>query len=133
MFDDKYGLTQAVLEGRKTTTRRVVNIHDADEVGIWDAPYITIYKDGRMLTDIMPSYKVGEEVAVAQKYIDLKDCDAFYECMHKDDPYMPLECIKGEKGAYNKMFVKAAWMPHRIKITNIKVKISAIRIVCVRE
>lgn len=25
MFNDKYGLTQAVLEGRKTQTRRIVN------------------------------------------------------------------------------------------------------------
>lgn len=61
-------------------------------------------------------------MAVAQKYIDLKDCDAFYEALHKADPYMPLECIKDEKGAYNKMFVKAVWMPHQIQITNIKVE-----------
>ena len=108
MFNDKYGLTQAVLEGRKTMTRRVANA--------WER------QDGTLSGWMPGAYKEGEEVAVAQKYIDLKDCDAFYECMHKDDPYMPLECIKGEKGAYNKMFVKAAWMPHRIKITNIKVE-----------
>ena len=35
---------------------------------------------------------------------------------------MPLECIGGEKGSYNKMFVKADLMPHRIRITNIRVE-----------
>lgn len=122
MFSDKFGLTQAVLAGRKTMTRRVISqIQDNDHVGVWPAPYVTIVRDGHK-KDIFPTYQVGEEVAVAQKYYDLRNCDAFYECMHKDDPYMPLECIKDEKGAYNKMFAKAAWMPNRIRITDIKVE-----------
>lgn len=69
-----------------------------------------------------PSYHVGEEVAVAQKYWDLRDCDAFYEALQKADPTFPLECIKGEKGCHNKMFVRADWMPHRIRITDIKME-----------
>lgn len=31
MFNDKYGLTKAVLEGRKTQTRRIVNESLIDE------------------------------------------------------------------------------------------------------
>ena len=110
MFNDKYGLTQAVLEGRKTMTRRMVNIYDADEVGIWDALYITIYKDGRMLTDIMPTYKVGEEVAVAQSYKTLGLAPAMFDEL---------------AGWNNKMFVKSYWIErygHRIRITDIKVE-----------
>ena len=130
MFNDRFGLTKAVLDGTKTMTRRVIpellNVEDPDisEWGLTDGgkAMITLYEGGRPTTDIFPMYQPGEVVAVAQKYIDLKDCDAFYEALHKDDPYMPLECIKGEKGTYNKMFVKAAWMPHQIRITNIKVE-----------
>ena len=130
MFNDRYGLTKAVLEGTKTMTRRVIpellNVEDPDisEWGLTDGgkAMITLYEGGRPTTDIFPMYQPGEVVAVAQKYIDLKDCDAFYEALHKNDPYMPLECIRGEKGAYNKMFAKAAWMPHQIRITDIKVE-----------
>ena len=31
LFNDKYGLTQAVLEGRKTQTRRIIKTSDAFE------------------------------------------------------------------------------------------------------
>lgn len=31
MFNDKYGLTEAVLEGRKTQTRRVINLTGYDK------------------------------------------------------------------------------------------------------
>ena len=105
MFDDKYGLTDAVLEGRKTMTRRVI-----------------INLDNYDVHNSIPTYKIGEEVAIAQKYLDLCNCDAFYEALHKSDPTFPLECIKYEKGCNNKMFVKAKWMPHRIRITDIKVE-----------
>lgn len=112
MFNDKYGLTEAVLSGRKTMTRRMVK------------PCKPGKKKRMFIEDLLEdaAYKVGEEVAVAQRYIDLKNCDAFYEALQKDDTYMPLECIKDEAGCYNKMFVKAAWMPHRIKITGVKVE-----------
>lgn len=122
MFDDNYGLTQAVLEGRKTMTRRLIPIEETKggvlPVSFWNGKWVGAH--GKPLK--RQPYKNGEEVAVAQKYIDLKDCDAFYECLDKADPSFPLECIKGEKGCYNKMFVKAAWMPNRIRITNIKVE-----------
>ena len=53
MFNDKYGLTQAVLEGRKTMTRRVANL----------PAYIFDWQK-------YSPYKVGEVVAVAQNYKD---------------------------------------------------------------
>lgn len=97
MFNDKYGLTKAVLEGRKTMTRRI--IHD-DVVKIYFDPWDLIGNCAR--------YHFDEVVAVAQRYCDVLHC--------ADVP-------KGdEKGWGNKMFVKAELMPHHIKITGIKVE-----------
>ena len=47
----------------------------------------------RVPKENQPSYKVGEEIAIAQKYWDLRNCDAFYEALQKADPTFPLECI----------------------------------------
>ena len=59
-------------------------------------------------------------MAIAQRYIDLAKNDEFYRLCGIHG--MPLECIGSEKGCYNKMFVKADLMPHRIRITNIRVE-----------
>ena len=112
MFNDRCGLTQAVLEGRKTQTRR------------------TFLKPGEepLLHGIIPEYLIsvrsryslGETIAIAQKYEDLRKEDEFYRLCGKNG--MPLECIKYEKGCHNKMFVRADLMPHHIRITNIRVE-----------
>lgn len=103
MFNDKYGLTQAVIEGRKTQTRRVaVN-------GKW--------------SDIRnAAYRIGEEVAVAQSY---KDClsSSWIKYIHDVDPAVSYDReLSLSPGQDNKMFVRAELMPHRIKITNIRVE-----------
>lgn len=103
MFSDKFGLTDAVLDCRKIMTRRVIAKPDGLNVPLNE-----------------PTYKIGEEVAIAQKYRDLCNCDAFYDALHKADPTFPLECIKYEKGNDNMMYVKADWMPHRIRIVDVK-------------
>ena len=97
MFNSKYGLEQAVLEGRKTMTRRI--IHD-DVVEIYSDPWDLIGNCAR--------YHFDEVVAVVQRYCDVLHC--------ADVPK------GGEKGWGNKMFVKADLMPHHIKITDIKVE-----------
>lgn len=66
-------------------------------------------------------FKIGEEVAIAQRYIDLAQNDEFYRLCGIHG--MPLELIKYEKGCDNKMFVKADLMPHRIRITYIRVEL----------
>lgn len=125
MFNDRYGLTQAVLEGRKTQTRRI-----AYTVGRWRDIMVRqdlegvnkgkacLFGDGILLTK--SAYKLGETIAIAQKYEDLRKDDEFYRLCGKNG--MPLECIKYEKGCSNKMFVKADLMPHRIRITNIRIE-----------
>lgn len=121
MFNDKYGLTDAVLSGRKTMTRRIIPLCENDlnflkiaDRGEW------LFSSRTCLDGAYPAYKVGEELAVAQRYWDLRNNDGFYEALRKADPSFPLECIRGEKGCHNKMFVRADWMPHRIRITDIK-------------
>ena len=58
MFNDKYGLTQAVLEGRKTQTRR--KFLESGEEDLLDG--IT----PEYLISVKSWYKVGETVAIAQ-------------------------------------------------------------------
>lgn len=104
MFNDKYSLTQAVLEGRKTMTRRICKEQIRRSV-FCESGFETIhgYK-------VKPKYEIGEVVAVAQSY------DSFY-----DDTCDPRIFPSGA-GWTNKMFVKANLMPRHIKITGIKVE-----------
>lgn len=125
MFNDRYGLTQAVLEGIKTQTRRI-----AYTAGRWRDIMVRqdlegvnkgkacLFDDGILLAK--SAYKLGETIAIAQKYEDLRKDDEFYRLCGKNG--MPLECIKYEKGCHNKMFVRADLMPHHIRITNIRVE-----------
>lgn len=118
MFNDKYGLTQAVLEGRKTQTRRI-----AYTAGRWRDIMVRqdlegvnkgkacLFGDGILLAK--SAYKLGETIAIAQKYEDLRKDDEFFRLLGK---------VIFEKGFHNKMFVKADFMPHRIRITNIRVE-----------
>ena len=112
MFNDRYGLTQAVLEGRKTQTRRIAFKRDMDPLmqGI----------TSEYLIAVRSRYKLGETIAIAQKYDDLIKDDEFYRLCGIHG--MPLECIKYEKGCTNKMFVRTDLMPHHIRITRIRVE-----------
>lgn len=131
MFNDRYGLTQAVLEGRKTMTRRVI---PSEFFSLsWDVRGNTlVYEnaDGDFI-DICNSkycrYKIGEIVAVAQSYEN-----AGYECYpYRDtDEYLWLRRDGQEvnnvsvapAGVTNKLFVRADLMPHHIRITDIRIK-----------
>lgn len=97
MFNDKYGLTQAVLNGRKTMTRRIIETKtDAEGNIIFPAP----------------KYKIGEVIAIAQSYSTIeKECGA---------EKIPSHITENSPGYRNKMFVSAGNMPHHIKITGIK-------------
>jgi hypothetical protein len=132
MFNDGYGLTQAVLDGRKTQTRRMLNptmfFQRLETYEGWSNEDISAWKRScnrrldeaqgdtlqQMLDYALSSsrYKVGEVVAVAQKYKDIA----------LDMPVeLAAELIK-QPGWNNKMFVKADLMPHRVRITNIRVE-----------
>lgn len=126
MFNDRYGLTQAVLEGRKTQTRRIV--YTQNGFVVFDNEDFRLKKldNGQALLTLCNNrfktarYKIGETIAIAQKYEDLIKNDEFYRLCGKNG--MPLECIKYEKGCTNKRFVRADLMPHHIRITRIRVE-----------
>ena len=140
MFNDKLGLTQAVLEGRKTMTRRICKYDRPDES--WDivfpvfgskdydnegnlvSPLFGAFgwknKDGDFTGWNNPLYKVGEVVAIAQSYRDLGYSPDSLDRHPKDLSIRGL--MKNSAGWNNKMFVKSYACKHHIKITNVKVE-----------
>ena len=131
MFNDRFGLTASVIKKEKCKTRRIA----ARVVRQWE-----IVEE---LSDILANpnqrelklkelalkkcpIKVGDIIAVAQSY---KDCG--YEKRHDaigceriliDDshhPYIRWHNIPMSAAWENKMFVKAEYMPFRIKITGV--------------
>lgn len=132
MFNDEYGLTEAVLSGVKTMTRRIVKAPSKFN-GV-DDPWMKFHKrpgsknrydcmlydhDGYELGPLPSRYKVGEEVAVAQRYSDIP---MQYLLQAAEDPltkYFHRRLISESQGYKNKMFVRAELMPHRIRITNL--------------
>lgn len=116
MFNNKYGLTRTVLEGRKTQTRRIAYTGNATiiDCGICVEPKnfgrSTLF---RGIDEIAHSrYCIGEEVAVAQAYCELVSEAGINEA--------EINKLRNSKGWTNKMFVKADLMPHRIRITDIR-------------
>lgn len=130
MFSDAFCLTQAVLDGTKTMTRRAVQCSLLDEYDSWyeDFLYKPVGEEKYLSVEEYVSkrtaYKVGEIVAIAQSYKSIAD--------ERDEAETVLDLYKignnfltiDEMGAgyKNKMFVKADLMPHHIKITDIKVE-----------
>lgn len=118
MFNDAYGLTRATIEGRKTMTRRLISpkLGTPMEDESFDA------EGFKALCCEFAQYKLGEVVAVAQRYADIEEL-----AMLKRNPfhesYFEEEDIADEPGWSNKMFVKAGLMPHRIRITGIRAEL----------
>lgn len=92
MFNDKFCLTQAVLNGTKTMTRRVLKGNTQKHL----------------------PYKVGEIVAIAQSYKEVYP-NADFEMVGNG-------FMTESAGWNNKMFVRAELMPHHIRITDVKVE-----------
>lgn len=115
MFNDKYRLTKAVLDGIKTQTRRIIPLTDADREYL-DTAFDWDLRES-VIIDRYARYKVGEEVAVAQSYKDA-GIDPFFLLIPFGDGVKALDCA----GWNNKMYVCADLMPYRIKITNIRVE-----------
>lgn len=155
MFNDEFRLTQAVLEGRKTMTRRIIkcprtfrgewvagfNIHrspsDKKIVG-FPCMYDADEREFDM-GEILPKYKLGEVVAIAQSY---QDIDNYYAALcrktsihgqiideldlvdiHDIIKWKSLrDDLMNTPGWTNKMFVKADLMPRHIEFTDRKVE-----------
>lgn len=166
MFNDNFGLTKAVLEGRKTMTRRIIpekygNVLKHYEKGVlvvplscipddmsieefaeqWnnapskirfvpvkeeaEQPQVINCLDSMLKAAKLDSrYKMGEEIAISQSYsiigieiLNGKPGESIY------DAYRNYFFQESDKfGWENKMYVRADLMPHRIRITDIKVE-----------
>lgn len=117
MFNDKYGLTKAVLEGQKTVTRRLVLDKHIEKYYSYEkwCRSIEAFGDGDVeiqfanieeYLQAYAPYAVGETVAVAQRYSEIEG----------------LEYMSSHKGFNNKMFVKSSLMPYQIEIQGVKVE-----------
>ena len=127
MFNDKYHLTEFVLNGTKTMTRRFIhnkfNLYDNVKL---DGDKLTYYNDDKIIGSSFTHYKIGEVVAIAQAYNNIP---VNYGLCHDDDSIVYLKYPGSDEikygsaqGVHNKMFVSAANMPHHIQITGIKVE-----------
>ncbi len=114
MFNDKYLLTQAVLRGEKTQTRRIVK--DGTPLGNFEE------------TMKYAPYKVGEIVAVAQSYkiMYAEMIDDFakhnYHLLREESAESFKKHYENTAGWEHKRFVKPELMPNRIKITNVRIE-----------
>lgn len=181
MFNDKYGLTKAVLEGKKNKTRRLA-LNSKKDLQVLDS--LDLQPEDKSIVqyviDKYSRFKVGETVAIAQSYetiytemsnrpeedfstLHIKNIDNLVKTARStkvDDilklrdhsEMIPIKATKSviefikkrqnilsEKfknsalqnfnqafrdspGWKNKMFVKAEFMPHRIRITGISLE-----------
>lgn len=112
MFSKIARLTESVVEKMKTNTRRRIPerlLSAADN-------YVQkVHGTGHDFLDYLlehSPYKVGEVVAVSQAYQDvISPLDWVNTLIYRDEP-----------GWTNKMYVRAELMPHRIRITNVRVE-----------
>ena len=122
MFNDRFGLTQAVLNGRKTQTRRLA-------LNVEDTQVFNLYPEDesirKYVKDRYSRYSIGETLAIALPYKQLK----FYGVSLSEKTLLwtrheiePDVSIRNSPGWNNKMFVKADLMPHQIRITNIRLE-----------
>ena len=120
MFNDKYGLTEAVLAKRKTQTRRNIPSANHENRRYEGAPKLTNpdgtksvlaqFSDKRVLS----AYAINEVVAIAQAYKNIPEFPQLSK--------QAVEELKQSPGWNNKMFVRADLMPHHIRIIDIRVE-----------
>lgn len=128
-FKDSGGLnlTQAVLEGRKTMTRRAVIEQVEIDAMVRSSLCSTIdlMRREKIAYILKHSpYKVGDVVAIQQSYKYLDEEVDLYNFLHMDNIHKRFDKdCKTHKGWTNKMFVKAELMHHHIRITDVRVEL----------
>lgn len=129
MFNDKYGLTKAVLAKRKTQTRRIITNKEMLEIiRNFDYPSsFFLFYDRFFLNPDMRKrfinnrrvmrYQENETVAIAQSYKDIHK-----EILREVGDLELRDEFRKSKGYTNKMFVRADKMPHHIRMTEIRIE-----------
>ncbi len=138
MFSERYGLQQAVMNGTKTMTRRVVKCPKRFKSyeGEWcEDPQLEFHKkpgasfyydcmvvdgDGRELGQLPLPYKVFDIVAIAQSYKEIGiSPETIVSHIDEGSNMYTLVAAKDSTGWTNKMFVREDLMPHHIQITDL--------------
>lgn len=135
-FNDKYGLTKAVLEGRKTQERRIItcpSFYKGIEVrGFYvyknmegKAVDATLYDEDEEVIAPCPRYEIGEVLAIAQSYKDLgyKPHDFLYLSESKGCGLSAIEAHE-LKGWNNKQYILSdfEYLLSKLQITNIRIE-----------
>lgn len=129
MFNERYGLETSVLKGIKTVTRRICSVqppYERNEIAFpvfagdgEDSPlygaFCWVNKDNakEFTKWCRTPYKWDDVVVIAQCYNDIPN---IYSLVSMDE--LPLKSA----GWRNKMFVKAKYMPNRIKINKVNIQ-----------
>lgn len=124
MFNNKYGLTRAVLEERKTQTRRIATRQQM--LTILGLPKYADYNIDELAESCAIScakskfspFVVGEEVAVAQSYNEICYSPSVQKIIENELGMS----VEDSPGYRNKMFVRADLMHNHIKITNVRIE-----------
>lgn len=122
MFNDRYGLTYAVIDEIKNNTRRIeggkqfqLAATAAEDFTYEEATgWIVMCCQGVEIFRHKCRHKVGEIVAVAQSY------EQVYRQGNMDADDAIIRGLKYDPGMCNKMYVRAALMPHQIRIMGIR-------------
>ena len=120
MFNTPLGLEQAVLDGRKTMTRRILTTHIHNLIDFkayleGDNECAGEFENGWIDWKLVMPYQIGETIAIAQSY----------HTLNKSGYVAPEWCehtCESSAGYNNKMFVRADLMPHHICITDMRLE-----------
>ena len=137
-FNDRYGLTDAVLAGRKTVTRRVEftqhiqdyfremqQLYDISPVVEGDHVVLRNTK-GYCFYTVPLRYRIGEVVSIAQCYRLIADsCPDVDTFMLRLSQALgqPVEDVSRHAGWTNKMFVRPSLMPRHLQILSARVEL----------
>lgn len=138
MFDDHYGLTQAVLDGSKDMTRRFCDVqYYAQSLGLTVPVRRVFLRDGiayfehyRGVDPIpvrqQPRYKIGEIVAVSECYDTilsrLSNNVAVERLKRTIAAYHHKSSYSEVLGAKNKMYVMSLFMRNYIRFVDLRVE-----------
>lgn len=135
MLNDKFGLTEAVINGTKTMTRRIIpelrykNIQE--RCYEWNpmkgtVTVMEVSEDFKTI-EVKPQYEIGENVAVAQTYTEI--FHSIDNIIEKEDfikdimrQYWPTAKTSEIAGWRNKMYVASKLMPYRIIIRCVSIQ-----------
>lgn len=130
MFNTKLGLEKAVLEGRKTQTRRVIKV-DEEKLNDFREVYYDATLDNLEGKDLLEAYfvnnpqklpyRIGEIVAIAQSYKSLGYQPTDKTPIIRGNKIEFIE-FQDHKGWNNKMFVSSDNMMNFIRITNVRIQ-----------